>query len=568
MRFIDTRMKKLLNKIKGFFVKYKCELVVFTLFVLVRLPSLGHDNFNTDVWRWKARSYDFGNGISSGQFANTLQKYHPGVTLMWISGVAIKINIAYSSLTNKSLSADDNVGIIFQLDFIQKFLIVCVIGFVLSTIFYVLRNILGLKYALVSTFFLSFEPFYLALTRVIHLEGLVSTFMLASVVWLYYYFLSDKNYKRLVISGLFAGFALLTKTSAAFLIPFCGLSTILFVLDRFALNKGKATLINIKKTFLLFLKIVSIWFVVLAVTFFVFWPALWVEPVKVFQTLYEGVASVGVEGDHTQYYFGKLVDNPGPSFYFVVLAFRSSIYLLIGFIGSLLVRKKVSSDLRKFVDFLLVFIFFYFIQLTIPSKKLDRYLLPELVVMSLVSSMFFVWLFEKLSFGKAKIIIFVIPALLTALYLHPEYMSYYNPMFGGIKTGVIVLEPKWLIGTSSVIDYFKDVFTEDNLKPSFNTSFEKLVYVRHGRDLKPLLSVAFREKYYTQIWPFFREFGAWPVVESLTPFAERTKYFVYPVWDDTALIENRFRLKYIDTIKLRGAPLYNVYFNETPVNDR
>ncbi|MFZ2664533.1 MAG: glycosyltransferase family 39 protein [Patescibacteria group bacterium] len=556
-------MKKLLNKIKNFLVKFKYEFIVFTLFVLMRVPSLGHDNFNTDVWRWKARSYDFGTGISSGNFKNTLQKYHPGVTLMWISGVAVKINSAYSMLTNTSLSADDNIGVIFQLDFMQKFLIVCVIGLVLSLVFYVLRNVFGLKYALISIFFLSFEPFYLALTRVIHLEGLVSTFMLASVVWLYYYFLSDKNYKRLIISGIFAGLALLTKTSAIFLLPFCSLSTIIFLLEKRKGDKADA-----KKVLLMFLKTFFMWFGVLMTTFFVFWPAMWVQPLVVFKTLYEGIASVGVEGDHIQYYFGKLVENPGPSFYFVVLGFRSSIYLLIGFIGSLFVRKKLSPDLRKFMDFLLIFVFFYFIQLTLPSKKLDRYILPELVVMSLVSSMFFIWMFEKLNFKKIQIVIFMIPAILTALYLHPEYMSYYNPMFGGIKTGVKVLEPKWLIGTSNVVKYFKDVSKRDNLKPSYNTSFEELVYVHHGSNLDPLLTVAFREKYYTQIWPFFREFGAWPVIESLTPFAERTKYFVYPVWDDTASVENRFRLRYVDTIKLRDAPLYNVYFNETPVNDR
>jgi len=552
-------MKKIVNKIRDFFVKFKYEFIVFIIFVLVRIPSLGHDNFNTDVWRWIARSYDFGNGISSGQFEKTLQMYHPGVTLMWISSVGVKINIAYSSLTNQSLSADDNINIIFQLDFIQKLLIVIAIGFVLSTVFYVLRNILGLKYALVSVFFLCFEPFYLALTRVIHLEGLVSTFMLASAVWLYYYFLNSKNYKRLVVSGLFAGFAILTKTSAVFLLPFCILSSLLFV---FRNEK------DIKKRIILFLKVFFLWLFILLITFFVFWPALWVAPLKVLQILYEGVATVGVEGDHIQYYFGKLVDNPGPSFYFVVLAFRSSVYLLVGFIGALIVRKKLSLDLRKFMDFLLVFIFFYFIQLTIPSKKLDRYILPELVVMSLVSSMFFVWLFERLKFGKIKVIIFILPVLITVLYLHPEYMSYYNPMFGGIKTGVKVLEPKWLIGTSNVVSYFKKVFKEKDMKPSFSVSFEELVYVHKGRDLDPLLTVCFREKYYTQIWPFFREFGAWPVIESLTPFAERTKYFVYPVWDDTASTETRFKLRYLDTIKLRGAPLYNVYFNETPVNDR
>ena len=98
---------------------------------------------------------------------------------------------------------------------------------------------------------------------------------------------------------------------------------------------------------------------------------------------------------------------------------------------------------------------------------------------------------------------------------------------------------------------------------SSGVSFEELVYKSHGKKLNNVLTVGFKEKYYTQIWPFFREFGAWAVVKELTPFADKTKYFVYPVWFDEGVTENRFKLKYIDTISLRGAPLYNVYTNES-----
>ncbi len=557
-------MKKLVNKVGGFFKKYRYEILVFIFFVLVRLPSLGHDSFNTDVWRWKARSYDFGNGVSNGDFKRTLQMYHPGVTLMWLGSAGVQINNTYAGFKGQSLVADDDVGIIFQLDFIQKLLVVCAQGFAVAFIFYALRNIFGYKYSLISLFILTLEPFYLGLTRMFHLEGLVSNFMLVSVVWLYYYFLDIKNRKRLIVSALFAGFAILTKTSAVFLIPFCALTTFIYV---FRNGKYKNLKEVSEKGFLKKIKrfgyIFFLWFAVAFLTFVAFWPALWVIPGRVFQTLYEGIASIGVGGDHTHYYFGNLVDNPGSSFYFVVLAFKSSIYLLLGFFGSLFIRKKLPEHYRNFLDFLLVFIFFYFLQLTIPSKKLDRYILPMLVVMSLASSIFFVWVFEKFKFNKLKIGLFLILVVFTALFLHPDYLSYYNPLFGGIKTGVKVLEPKWLIGTNEIIEYFEKIHKEKNMDFSSSVSFEELVYKKHGRDLENVLTVGFREKYYTQIWPFFKEFGAWAVISELTPFAERTKYFVYPVWDDGGETEDRFKIKYIDTISLRGAPLYNVYTNES-----
>jgi len=106
------------------------------------------------------------------------------------------------------------------------------------------------------------------------------------------------------------------------------------------------------------------------------------------------------------------------------------------------------------------------------------------------------------------------------------------------------------------------------MEASWSASFEELVYKAHGKNLEKAMTVGFKEKYYSQIWPFFREKGTWAVIESLTPFANKTKYFVYPVWDDTSSQEKRFGLTYFDNIKLRGVPLYNVYKSQAEgVND-
>ena len=197
----------------------KYEILVVLFFILVRLPALGNDGFNTDVWRWKARTYDFGNGVFSLKFDRTLQMYHPGVTLMWLGGFGVKFYNLYSDLVYHSEPALNSMVTVFQLDFCQKVFIVIGQAVAIGFAFYVLRKLFGLKYAIITFLLLNFEPFYLALTRVIHLEGLVSTFMLTSILWFYYYLADKKLLKKLIISGVFAGLSILTKTSA--LVFFC-----------------------------------------------------------------------------------------------------------------------------------------------------------------------------------------------------------------------------------------------------------------------------------------------------------------------------------------------------------
>jgi len=560
------------EKRTGFLKKYLPEILVFIFFVLIRLPNLGHDNFNTDVWRWKARSYDFGNGISTGNFGLTLQKYHPGVTLMWLGSAGAKITSYVAQIKGQSLVADENISIVFQLDKIQKILLVIMLGIATSFLFHALRNLFGLKYSALSVLLLSLEPFYLGLTRMFHLEGMVSTFMSVSIVWLYYYFQDTEKRKRLILSGVFAGFSLLTKTSAFFLVLFTGLITILYFFRKEKFSIGgvkdiKTFWLLLKKVTKGFIKVFLPWIISVVIVFCVLWPAMWVIPLEALKTLYLGVTDIGVEGDHFQFYFGNYVEDPGPSFYFVVFGLRSSIYLIIGFFGALMVRKKVSEKIRNFMDFLLIFVFFYFIQLTVPTKKLDRYILPVFSAMSLISTMFFVWVLDKIKFKKfwkkvLSLIVFLIPAFFYNAYVHPDYLSYFNPMFGGLKTGVKVLEPKWLIGTEEILEYFSKIMNDQGMIFSSNASFEEIVYRKFGKELRYTMTVGFKEKYYTQIWPFFREFGAWAVIKELKPFADKTKYFVYPVWDDTAMNESDLKLRYFDTIKLRGVPLYNVYFHE------
>ena len=131
---------------------------------------------------------------------------------------------------------------------------------------------------------------------------------------------------------------------------------------------------------------------------------------------------------------------------------------------------------------------------------------------------------------------------------------------GGLKRGIFVLEPKWMIGVPEIISYFNNIREQGEYKTfENNETLSKLLYSRRIDDK---LTVAFPEKYYTQIWPFIREIKGWAVLESLGPEAERANFFVYPVWEDTSSTKMKYNLKFEGTINIDSVPVYNVYKKE------
>ena len=60
-------------------------IILITLFIAAWLPRVvALDAFVTiDERKWLARSANFYHAISEGDLANTFQREHPGVTVMW-----------------------------------------------------------------------------------------------------------------------------------------------------------------------------------------------------------------------------------------------------------------------------------------------------------------------------------------------------------------------------------------------------------------------------------------------------------------------------------------------------
>lgn len=547
----------MISKLKSFFSTKVLIFAVFAFFVAVQLPYLGHDSFNTDVWKWKARTYDFGSGVFGLDFEKTIQKYHPGVTLMWLGVIGVKLQTIYYAFVLRSEPVDNLVSTVFELHFLQKLVVVLAIAAALALIFRLLARNFGRLFGLIFITLLVGEPFYLGLTREFHLEGLMSTFMVLSALFLFDY-LKFKG-KSLWLSGIFAGLAILTKTSAIFMIPFC--VSVLWAVEFVSLGPAtflKSALVKSAK-----------WFLTVFGTFTVLWPAMWVAPAQVFQVIFRGIFVIGVENDHIQYYFGKLVDSPGPEYYLVVLALRSTPFLLaglitlIGYLVAVKIRKlpPMEAKFKQLVVFLTYFSICYLLQITIPSKKLDRYVLPALMTLTMLSAVGIYHLVTAAkkplkNFGLGLLTASVVFSAYTSISIIPDYLSYYNPLFGGLKTGITILEPKWLIGAREIQTELSSLVSQNpTIQPApDDQSIEELIQLK---TIENYMVVAFPEKYYTQVWPFVREQKFWPVIEDMTSLSKYAKYFVFPVWQDDAALDPTYSK--VSEIKVRGVTIYKVY---------
>lgn len=532
---------KLKNKIKNINSKFKhsiidkiinikgLTLILILLFVLIRIPYLGFSNFNTDSFKWKQRIYDFGTGVFTFDFQKTNQKYHPGVTLLWIGTVAVKTHtIAYEYIYKTPLN-NNSADLIFSLNFYQILFVVLACAILVGIFYQFLCRIYDPIKAFFICLIFSIEPFFLGLTTTLHLDGLLTLFILNSLVTFYLYTLHSQR-KYLIFSAVFFGLALLTKTTALLFLP------IIFVVYIYTKN--------VKKIF----PELGLFSLITVFTYFVVWPAMWVAPIETFTYVIKGVV-VGTD-DHSQLYFGNFVNDPGPLYYLLVFFIKTPIYIFPAVLLAL--YRQLNTTYRKytFEMFILVASFLYLIEITIPSKKLDRYILPLTVLLSIFAVSY---LYNR--FRERVIYIFIFN-LFYILYLNFDFFSYYNPLIGGLTKNAYIIEPKWAFGQKELTIFFQNEIFKNNLE----LFPENEADVNRVREENKRLIVAMPEKYYTQLNPYLRYIDSFAVINEIKPDARRASYFIFPVWEDTSSdFKERYSLEFYDTIKVRGEDVYLVF---------
>lgn len=272
-------------------------LALIILFLAPRILKI--NTFVTlDEPAWLSQGANFYYALGQREFDKTVYEYQPAVTTMWVVTFGMLAYFPeYRGLGQGYFDYEKNSLDPFMLEkgydpllllaysrLIQVFIILVLY----LVLYYLLQKFIPKLAAALAVVFVSFDPYYLGLTRMITHEAMVALFVLVSLVALAVYFLKERRFSFLLISGVAAGFAQLSKSSAIAMLAGVGVLLLAQLLHEKQKGWGKAIL-NVVKPF-------ALWLIILAITYFVFWPGMWVAPEKMLYEVYGNAFSYAFQG--------------------------------------------------------------------------------------------------------------------------------------------------------------------------------------------------------------------------------------------------------------------------------
>lgn len=411
------------------------------------------------IWNW---SDEFTQAIWAGDMTGTLTTSdYPGIPLFWVQTAFLTFKYTFPGLFPHTLVPPDHLKDYQSINMLAERRLATSVFLSLQIMAMVLlvRHLFGIEVALLSAILLGLDPFSLTEARALRLEMISASFVCLSVLS-YFFYLQRRQRRWLLISGAMAGLGVSSKTSAGLVVPYIWL---LLALDflflkitarRVWLEKLRALLVN-----------GLLWAAGAVAAFWLIWPAMWIKPVEaltfLFRAGFSQATGRSVWGDKI-FFLGQIVDggDPGPLFYPVVLAFRTTPLMWIGLLGALLLigwtlaqRRKISASgpnlarlwglpwLTLGALLLLAYVVLVIVEMTFIISKVDRFLLIIFQPLSILSAIGLVTLIHgaarRLAAGRrrwatAGLIGAVLAAQLwLTIPVHPHYFTYWNPWLGG-----------------------------------------------------------------------------------------------------------------------------------------
>jgi 4-amino-4-deoxy-L-arabinose transferase-like glycosyltransferase len=441
--------------------------VILLLFAILLPRVIALDRLVTpDETRWLTRSANFYYALTHRDFAHTYQIEHPGVVVMWAGMFALMHKFPeYGEQAQGQLNwLQDEIGDFLrergydplELLVASRLNMVLAITGLLIAAFWTASRLLGFWPAMVGFFLIAVDPFHVALSRLLHVDGMSSTLMFLSILAYMCYLYRGGHVYDLVLSGAAAGLAWLTKTPSLFLIPFLGLVVLLTFLEK----SWQQRQIAWKDLWRLSFPFV-IWGGIGLMVLIVLWPAMWVEPIHTIRRMLGGTVSYAVEGhDFPLYFNGKVyTGDPGIQFYPVTYLWRTTPTVLIGilFAGMALFlpqKQWLQPSQRRPLVTLLLFAILFTLFMDLGAKKFDRYLLPVYPPLAVVAGVGWMaaanWVRQRRPQRRVRQVSAVM-VLLTAcagqaactLSSYPYYLSFYNPLLGGTPRAPQVMMVGW-----------------------------------------------------------------------------------------------------------------------------
>ncbi|MBI5563476.1 MAG: glycosyltransferase family 39 protein, partial [Chloroflexi bacterium] len=414
-------------------------LVIFALAVFARAGAL-RNYVTPDEPAWVLRSLNFSQALARGEWAATAQMGHPGVTTMWLGslGIAIK-RAADPSASTEAIAwlnglpslAPENAEAFKRLGVFLTFarlavIIVNALGVVMAL--WLLRRLFNQRVAVMAGLLLALDQFTASLSGLLHVDGLLTTFMLLSVLALLIGIRNQGSGIRwFALSGACAALALLSKSPALFLLPFTLLVLFVAVIMRRLSYKRAA------------LGLLS--FVIVHLSLFIaLYPAMWVEAAGTLNGILGLAAFLSANPVRPTFFEGQYVLNHGAEFYPTALIYRLTPVVMIGLVIALIAgvlnargrmqdagskNQTVAQPLASCIV-LLAFSLLFIGFITPVAKKYDRYMLPALTMLIPIAA----WGYGQIRSRWAAPLVSIAAAAISLTYW-PYLLMHYNLLLGG-----------------------------------------------------------------------------------------------------------------------------------------
>lgn len=464
-------------------------LAVMVIALAIFIPRvLKLDQFVTpDEPLWLTRSANFYYALTHGDFASTFQREHPGVTTMWAGTAGFLARFRGYRITELGQigGADFHnflkyTANVHPLDLLEAGRFFMVLGNTIALLaaYLYARKLIGLLPALAGLLLIAFEPFNLALTRLLHLDGLLSGLFLLSLL-AFLCFLEWRRWRDLIISGIAAGFCWLTKSPGFFLGLVVG---IIALLQAWRSYRSVARPL-VWKHLWDYIWPLLLWGITGVFVYVVAWPAMWLDPIQSLSSVL-GAARAAAESGHASgiYFRGSVSEEIGLAFaYFYPLTYlwHTTPVVLLGLAVAVwgLITKREPFDqpvARDTVLGLVVAVVVFTLGMTLGEKKIGRYLLPVYGPLTLIAGMGWVsltyWIQDrKIPFlSKYSYVLILVPVvalqMFSSLRTYPYYFPYYNPLLGGSRKAPEVLQVGWGEGLDQAAHYLNQQPQSEDLQ--------------------------------------------------------------------------------------------------------